>query len=73
MSMTVGELFIALVLLTSNALRLWLPWLRRLFLPSSVIGGLLLLFLGPDVIGRLLPTFFEDSPGLFPAYSLALR
>lgn len=73
MTMTVGELFIALVtislvLLASNALRLWLPWLRRLFLPSSVIGGLLLLLMGPDVIGRALPTIFEDSPGLFPAY-----
>ncbi|WP_447045437.1 sodium/glutamate symporter [Vreelandella sp. H-I2] len=73
MTMTVGELFIALVtialvLLASNALRLWLPWLRRLFLPSSVIGGLLLLLMGPDVIGRVLPTFFAESPGLFPAY-----
>lgn len=73
MTMTVGELFvalvtIALVLLVSNALRLWLPWLRRLFLPSSVIGGLLLLLMGPDVIGRAMPTIFEESPGLFPAY-----
>lgn len=73
MTMSVGELFIALViialvLLVSNALRLWLPWLRRLFLPSSVIGGLLLLLLGPDVIGRFMPTIFTDSPGLFPAY-----
>lgn len=73
MTMTVGELFIALVLiglvlLASNALRLWLPWLRRLFLPSSVIGGLLLLLMGPDVLGKALPTFFEESPGLFPAY-----
>lgn len=73
MTLSVGELFIALViialvLLVSNALRLWLPWLRRLFLPSSVIGGLLLLLLGPDVIGRFMPTLFADSPGLFPAY-----
>lgn len=73
MTMSVGELFIALViialvLLLSNALRLWLPWLRRLFLPSSVIGGLLLLLLGPDVIGRFMPPIFAESPGLFPAY-----
>lgn len=39
MTMTVGELFIALVLialvlLVSNALRLWLPWLRRLVSPQ---------------------------------------
>ncbi|WP_447527463.1 sodium/glutamate symporter [Vreelandella sp. TE19] len=73
MTMTVGELFIALVLiglalLLSNAIRLLLPWLRRLFLPSSVIAGLLLLLLGPDVIGRFMPTLFEESPGLFPGY-----
>ncbi|WP_447554992.1 sodium/glutamate symporter [Vreelandella sp. EE22] len=73
MTMTVGELFIALVLiglalLVSNAIRLMLPWLRRLFLPSSVIAGLLLLLLGPDVIGRFMPTLFEESPGLFPGY-----
>lgn len=73
MTMSVGELFIALVLialvlLLSNALRLWLPWLQRLFLPSSVIGGLLLLLLGPDVLGWWLPALFTDSPGLFPAY-----
>lgn len=73
MTMTVGELFIALViialaLVASNALRLRLAWLRKLFLPSSVIAGLILLLMGPDVIGRLIPTFFEESPGLFPAY-----
>ncbi|RUR29060.1 sodium/glutamate symporter [Vreelandella nanhaiensis] len=73
MTMTVGELFIALViialaLVVSNALRLRITWLRKLFLPSSVIAGLILLLLGPDVIGRLMPTLFEDSPGLFPAY-----
>lgn len=73
MTMTVGELFVALViialaLIASNALRLKLAWLRKLFLPSSVIAGLILLLMGPDVIGRLLPTFFEESPGLFPAY-----
>ncbi|MBP5980816.1 MAG: sodium:glutamate symporter [Halomonas sp.] len=73
MTMTVGELFVALViialaLVVSNALRLKLAWLRKLFLPSSVIAGLILLLMGPDVIGRLAPTFFEESPGLFPAY-----
>ncbi len=73
MTMTVGELFIALViialaLVVSNALRLKLAWLRKLFMPSSVIAGLILLLLGPDVIGHLIPTLFEDSPGLFPAY-----
>ncbi|RUR56318.1 sodium/glutamate symporter [Vreelandella populi] len=73
MTMTVGELFVALViialaLVVSNALRLRLAWLRKLFLPSSVIAGLILLLMGPDVIGRLIPTFYEESPGLFPAY-----
>ncbi|WNL42070.1 sodium/glutamate symporter [Halomonas sp. PAMB 3264] len=73
MTMTVGDLFVALVLiglalLLSNALRLKIGWLRRLFLPSSVIAGLLLLLMGPDVLGRFMPDVFEESAGLFPAY-----
>ncbi|PMR76950.1 sodium/glutamate symporter [Billgrantia endophytica] len=73
MTMTVGELFIALVLiglvlLMSNTLRVWMPWMRRLFLPSSVIGGLLLLLLGPEVLGALVGSPFVEGGGLFPAY-----
>ncbi|MGL6252961.1 MAG: sodium:glutamate symporter, partial [Billgrantia desiderata] len=73
MTMTVGELFIALVLislvlLASNAIRNVSPWLRRLFLPSSVIGGAILLLLGPEVLGRVVTGPFEEAAGLFPEY-----
>ena len=73
MTMTVGELFIALVLvslvlLISNAIRNVSPWLRRLFLPSSVIGGFILLLLGPEVLGRAVTAPFEQAAGLFPEY-----
>ncbi|WP_445157288.1 sodium/glutamate symporter [Halomonas sp. E14] len=73
MTMTVGELFIALVLislvlLASNAIRNVTPWLRRLFLPSSVIGGAILLLLGPEVAGRAVTAPFEEAAGLFPEY-----
>ncbi|MCC5809044.1 MAG: sodium:glutamate symporter [Ectothiorhodospiraceae bacterium] len=71
--MTVGELFVALVLigmilLVSNALRVLMPWLRRLFLPSSVVGGALLLLAGPEVLGLFTGSPFEDGAGLFPEY-----
>ncbi|MCE8032087.1 sodium:glutamate symporter [Billgrantia tianxiuensis] len=73
MTMTVGELFIALVLvslvlLASNVLRNFSPWLRRLFLPSSVVGGLILLLLGPEVLGRAVTAPFDNAAGLFPEY-----
>ncbi|MCE8021121.1 sodium:glutamate symporter [Halomonas sp. MCCC 1A11036] len=73
MTMTVGELFIALVLvslvlLASNILRNFSPWLRRLFLPSSVVGGLILLLLGPEVLGRAVTAPFDNPAGLFPEY-----
>lgn len=73
MTMTVGELFIALVLvslvlLASNVLRNFSPWLRRLFLPSSVVGGLILLLLGPEVLGRAVTAPFANAAGLFPEY-----
>jgi glutamate:Na+ symporter, ESS family len=74
MTMTVGELFvslvlISLVLLASNAIRNVSPWLRRLFLPSSVIGGFILLLLGPEVLGRAMTAPFEEAAGLFPDYA----
>ncbi|MFQ3787189.1 sodium/glutamate symporter [Halomonas sp. A29] len=73
MTMTVGELFIALVLislvlLASNAIRNVSPWLKRLFLPSSVIGGFILLLFGPEALGRAVTGPFENAAGLFPEY-----
>lgn len=73
MSFSVGELFVALMLislalLASNVVLSHSAMLRRLFLPSSVIGGLILLLLGPDALGQVVPLPFEESAGLFPAF-----
>ena len=73
MTMTVGEFFVALaiislVLLVSNVLRNFSSWLRRLFLPSSVVGGIILLLLGPEVLGRYATLPIDDPAGMFPSY-----
>lgn len=52
MTAIIAALTIALLLLGAGVvLRLVSPWLARLFLPASLIGGLLGLALGPDVLG----------------------
>jgi glutamate:Na+ symporter, ESS family len=74
MRVTVTELLVALLLLgmallLSNVLlRTALPWLRRLFLPSSVLAGALLLIAGPDVLGAFVESPFRDGRGLLPAF-----
>ncbi|WP_290793803.1 sodium/glutamate symporter [Halomonas sp.] len=73
MTVTVGQIFVALmiigmVLLASNALRHWMGWIRRLYLPSSVLGGLLLLLLGPEVLGERIGLPATGGEGLFPEY-----
>ncbi|WP_130650051.1 sodium/glutamate symporter [Egicoccus halophilus] len=62
-------LVIGLFLLVAKTLRARLTVLRELFLPASVIGGVLALLAGPQVLGRLVGAF--DGPqvltdGLLP-------
>ena len=71
--MSVAELFLALlligmILLASTIVRAHARWMRAIFLPSSVIGGVLALLLGPAVFGHFFGTPFEDGEGLFPSY-----
>ncbi|MDR5903913.1 sodium/glutamate symporter [Franzmannia qiaohouensis] len=73
MTMSVGQLFVALlliglILLFSTVLRAKVGWMRRLFLPSSVVGGLIVLLLGPEVLGAVAGSPFTDGAGLFPDY-----
>ncbi|WP_111412176.1 sodium/glutamate symporter [Billgrantia lactosivorans] len=73
MSFSVGELFVALMfislaLLASHVILSHSAALQRLFLPSSVIGGLLLLLLGPEVLGRAVSLPIEEPAGLFPEF-----
>ena len=63
---SVEEVFLSLVVLSlvfacSALIRRWSNPLRKLFIPTAVIGGFLVLGLGPEGMGRLL-----GGAGLFP-------
>jgi glutamate:Na+ symporter, ESS family len=64
---SVEDVGLALVVLSvlfavAALIRRWSPPLRRLFIPTAVIGGFLILGLGPEGLGRLV-----GGDGLFPA------
>ncbi|AEH61535.1 sodium/glutamate symporter [Methanosalsum zhilinae DSM 4017] len=63
-------LLLGLILLAGKWIRLMSPPLQKLFIPSSLIGGFLALFLGPDVLGQVAVGMgYENSllsDGLFP-------
>ncbi len=66
----VSLLAIGLVLVAAKWLRGRIPVFRRLFLPASVIGGVLVLLAGPQGLGRVVSAV--DGPerlagGLFPS------
>lgn len=46
-------LVLGIFLLIGKVIRVKTPAVQKLFLPSSIIGGFLLLFLGPQVLGKL--------------------
>lgn len=50
-------------LLLGKLLLIAFPFLRRLFLPSSILGGLIALAGGPEVWGRLFPSQPGGLPG----------
>ncbi|MBK1735928.1 sodium:glutamate symporter [Halorhodospira abdelmalekii] len=73
--MTAAEILTALLLLSllvlgAAVLRNHLLWAQRLFLPSSIIAGVVALLLGPEVLGRWLESPFEEGGGLFPEFVL---
>ncbi|GAK12574.1 LOW QUALITY PROTEIN: sodium/glutamate symporter [Geomicrobium sp. JCM 19039] len=45
---------ISIVLIIGKWIRLKVPVLQRLFLPSSIIGGFFALLFGPEVLGRII-------------------
>lgn len=67
-------LVLGMVLLLGKLIRVMSPTLQRLFIPSSLIGGFLALFLGPEILGKLfLWIGYNDtfhSGGIFPAEML---
>lgn len=73
--MSVAELLISLlllglILLLSTLLCQRIGWMRRLFLPGSIIGGVFALLVGPAVLGAFIDGPFEEGEGLFPGYVL---
>lgn len=51
----VGFAFLVLgaFLLIGKVIRVKVGWVQKLFLPSSIIGGALILLLGPQVLGKV--------------------
>jgi len=59
-------ILIGVFLLIGKWLRTVTPVLQRIFLPSSIIGGLIALVLGPEVIGRLDISGTGNLAGVYP-------
>lgn len=58
---------LSLVFLGGALIRRWSQPLRKLFIPTAVIGGFLMLALGPEGVGRL-----TGGAGLFPSSAFAV-
>lgn len=56
-------LILGVALLPGKFVRVKVGWVQTLFLPSSIIGGAILLLLGPQVLGRFDGPWGEN--GLF--------
>ncbi|WP_353625854.1 hypothetical protein [Bacillus sp. JCM 19041] len=64
-------LLLATMLIIGKWIRLKIPVLQTLFLPSSLIGGFLALALGPELLGRLgQKILFWPTKGSFHQESL---
>ena len=57
---------IGIALLSGKALRNLLPFLKSLYLPSSVLGGFLALLVGPQALGTLTNRFTGQACSLVP-------
>ncbi|MYL69385.1 sodium:glutamate symporter [Halobacillus litoralis] len=59
-------LYIGVFLLIGKIIRVKWTLLQNLFLPSSIIGGFIALFLGPQVLGKFMPEDSFFSNGIMP-------
>src|SRR5690554_1064685 len=50
-----GFIWLGVALIAGKLTRMAIPVLQRWFIPSSIIGGLLALLVGPEILGRILP------------------
>jgi len=63
-------LVLGVALIIGKLIRMNVKWVQRLFLPSSIIGGFILLFLGPGVLGALAGGRWAEA-GIFTPQILA--
>ncbi|WP_026689132.1 sodium/glutamate symporter [Alteribacter aurantiacus] len=54
-------IILGLFIVIGKWIRVFSPLLQKLFLPSSIIAGLLALLVGPEVLGRLVSLFTSDD------------
>jgi ESS family glutamate:Na+ symporter len=68
----IGLAFItlSLVFLGAALIRRWTSFLRRLFIPTALIGGFLALALGPEGVGRLTDSHGAFSPEIFGVWEV---
>ncbi|MFA1822856.1 sodium/glutamate symporter [Virgibacillus oceani] len=59
-------IIIGILLLVGKWIRIFTPFLQNFFIPSSMLGGIIALLLGPEVLGAFGINVF-DNGGLFPA------
>ena len=73
-SMFVAILLIGLLMLAGKLVRYHIKILQKLYLPSSIIGGVMALLLGPQALGRLVQWVWDDNvilaEGIWPASTL---
>jgi ESS family glutamate:Na+ symporter len=71
MEVLVAILIALLLLLSAEAIRRRSAWMRRVFLPSSIVAGAIGLLLGPQVLGRLADRLdIPGAGGVFPEHVL---
>ena len=60
----VAILLIVLIILIGKLARNWIGVLQRLYLPSSLIGGMVALLLGPDALGSVVRVVWGEEAAL---------
>ena len=68
-------LFLGVALIAGKMVRVYVPVFSKYFLPSSIIGGLLVLLIGPEVLGALsvyLPEGYQMEYGLLTENMLSV-
>ncbi|KMQ49768.1 Sodium/glutamate symporter [Chitinispirillum alkaliphilum] len=67
MDLLIAFSWLGVALIAGKLLRKAFPFFKKLFIPSSILGGLLLLLFGPEVFGALsgIEVFSEEALGIW--------